>query len=344
MPLTDLLLKSLDKNCSIAITSFSNGSYKVYYSPNGCLKNVNLDTFRGFVFSPFQVDESTPSLYLSPSTTFITRDFSMVERFIESLEVDTPIDLDTSLYISKEKEQKELLEKTIDSIDNKMPKVVISRIQPNSRINTSIQEFLNLCERYPNNGNYIFYTKESGLWIGSSPEILIDIDHNSGNTCALAGTKSSEDQWSKKEQEEQQIVEEYIDQIFQSNSINFNSIKETISLKGIDHIKTSYSFDLSGNFSLKNLITQLHPTPAVAGIPKQKAIDFILNNEPHHRKYYTGYFGVLENKIKKLYVNLRCFQLSELNNNYYLGGGITKDSSAEKEFQETIRKMESLII
>jgi isochorismate synthase len=66
------------------------------------------------------------------------------------------------------------------------------------------------------------------------------------------------------------------------------------------------------------VISVLHPTPAVCGLPKQEAKDFILENEGYDRKYYTGFLGELNKEAfnketlkSDLYVNLRCMKIKD---------------------------------
>jgi isochorismate synthase len=80
------------------------------------------------------------------------------------------------------------------------------------------------------------------------------------------------------------------------------------------HIKTDIEGILNDNSNLKQVISVLHPTPAVCGLPKQEAKDFILENEGYDREYYTGFFGRIKKEGSKdtlksdLYVNLRCMK------------------------------------
>ena len=83
----------------------------------------------------------------------------------------------------------------------------------------------------------------------------------------------------------------------------------------------------------------MHPTPAVCGLPKQSAKDFILQNENYNRDFYTGFLGEI-NILNKtdLFVNLRCIQIVDNIAYIYIGCGITKDSIPDKEFLETVNK------
>jgi isochorismate synthase len=78
------------------------------------------------------------------------------------------------------------------------------------------------------------------------------------------------------------------------------------------------------------VISVLHPTPAVCGLPKQEAKDFILENEGT-TEYYTGFLGELNKEgfnkdtLKSdLYVNLRCMKIKDNQAHLYMGCGITK--------------------
>src|SRR5690606_16197073 len=112
--------------------------------------------------------------------------------------------------------------------------------------------------------------------------------------------------------------------------------------------------------NLKNLIAALHPTPAVCGLPKIEAREFILKNENYDREFYTGFLGEInmpqevrrssnrrnqENQAyssivpkTSLFVNLRCMKLTEDSVEIFVGGGITKESIPEAEWEETQNK------
>jgi len=92
-----------------------------------------------------------------------------------------------------------------------------------------------------------------------------------------------------------------------------------------------------------DFIKALHPTPAVCGLPKEAAEQFILENENYHREFYTGFLGELNVKENThLFVNLRCMKLQNQKATLYAGGGITTDSVAEKEWEETVYKSHNM--
>jgi isochorismate synthase len=129
-------------------------------------------------------------------------------------------------------------------------------------------------------------------------------------------------------------------------------------------LKTSISGKVKPDL-LPDIIVRLHPTPAVCGLPKESSKSFILENENYDREFYTGFLGELnftsekkrnsnsrnvENgayraikKSTELFVNLRCIQIVDALAFIYVGGGVTKDSDSEKEWEETINKSHTML-
>ena len=71
---------------------------------------------------------------------------------------------------------------------------------------------------------------------------------------------------------------------------------------------------------------------------KFEAIAKKQSKELYDRQYYTGYCGWVSNNGQTLFVNLRCMQITNNEVYLYVGGGITKDSVPEKEYEETQNK------
>jgi len=89
---------------------------------------------------------------------------------------------------------------------------------------------------------------------------------------------------------------------------------------------------------------QLHPTPAVCGLPAMDAKRELLLTEPHERRLYSGFLGPVKNNgSAQLFVNLRCMQIIGKKAYLYAGGGLTIDSELEKEWEETKNKAETML-
>ena len=109
------------------------------------------------------------------------------------------------------------------------------------------------------------------------------------------------------------------------------------------HLKSDFCFPLPNNKKLGDLLKRLHPTPAVCGLPKEKAYRFIQENEGYDRQYYSGFIGWLEPEGKSdLYVNLRCMNILSDRLVLYAGSGLLPSSEPESEWQETEAKMQTM--
>jgi isochorismate synthase len=178
--------------------------------------------------------------------------------------------------------------------------------------------------------------------MGATPERLVKINQNQFETVALAGTQLFSESiiWNTKEIEEQQFVTDFIVSEIASKVKNLIvSEPKTIKAGNLAHLKSIITGQLTGDFSALDLIMTLHPTPAVCGLPKNFAIDFIQKNEVFDRTYYSGFLGEYNsNNQTDLFVNLRCLEVENNAVNIYVGCGITKDSNPEMEFLETENK------
>ena len=291
----------------------------------------------GFVFAPFNTSDATVFFPLDKSE-FIRDSFTIQQINFE----DKPHHNNASKATHVK-----IVQKAIDAIHkDAFKKVVISRKEIISLNGVEVEEiYRKLLQLYPNAFVYVWFHPQIGLWFGATPETLLKVEENNFTTMSLAGTQVFKNDkkviWSFKEIEEQQIVTEYIINKLSSFSTHIKQLEtETIKAGSLVHLRTEIKGELlqEGLFSLVNL---LHPTPAVCGFPKEKAKQFILENENYNRRYYTGFLGELNinsNKDSHLFVNLRCMEIKNSKAEIYVGGGITKESSPKKEWEETVAK------
>lgn len=250
----------------------------------------------------------------------------------------------------------QIVAKAITEIENgEFAKVVLSRKEVQNIYGSKFFEiYLRVLKTYPNAFCYCFYHPESGIWIGATPEKLLKVSGNSFTTMSLAGTQkieNSADQviWQTKEQEEQAFVTDFIvDGIENAVKDLKISTPYTAQAGTIAHIKTDISGVLKEVGDIEYLVKVLHPTPAVCGMPKDKATHFINNNEGYSREFYSGFLGELNMPNKKgehqtdFYVNLRCMKVEQEQAQIFVGCGITKDSNPEKEYYETVNKSQTM--
>ncbi|CAH8283130.1 isochorismate synthase [Mariniflexile fucanivorans] len=324
---------------------------------------INDFTEKGFVFAPFN-DAETSVLIPFDGSEFVSSHYELLPV--------GEISKKNKVLDEKEKVRHiDLVNKAIDAIKNKaFKKVVLSR-QELVLVGKTNPLFLfkKLLNTYTSSFNYCWYHPQVGLWLGATPETLVKIEGNQFSIMALAGTQvyqgSLDVAWQNKEIEEQKFVTDFIvDSLKPSVESLTVSDTETVKAGNLVHLKTMISARLKSNSTLKDIICTIHPTPAVCGVPKDIAKQFILKNENYNREFYTGFLGELnfeittaprsgkrniENrayaitkKSTQLYVNLRCMQLKNDEAIIYVGGGITENSNPESEWEETVSK--SLII
>ena len=320
---------------------------------------TELNGRKGFLIAPFKVSEMHPIVLIHSDKVFAEwqeigdllcrYDLDNYKRGLNNAESMEEVLTDEQVL---KEEYTVAFNKFIEEIERgNFSKLVLSR-KASSALQKSILPldiFVDACNNYPRMMISFTFTPQTGVWIGSSPEIIVSGNGHDWNTVALAGTmpivnEQMPTDWSRKNQEEQAYVSDYIYKVLGGYS-------KKITMKGpysaragqLAHRKTDFSFTLRDTSKVGELIHDLHPTPAVCGLPKQEAYDFIVNNEGYDRKYYSGIIGWLDPEGEtSLYVNLRCMNISGNIATFYAGGGILKSSEAESEWEETRHKMNTM--
>ena len=231
-----------------------------------------------------------------------------------------------------------------------MGKVVLSRSAHRSMNRVNILDTLeSLLFSYPNAFVYLWYHPRVGMWMGASPELFVRIRGENFSTMSLAGTQKVglklDPTWGQKEKEEQQMVTDYIVKVLKKHQLLRINIEptETLKIGELIHLKNTISATVHSEMAVDKLLLDLHPTPAVCGIDKQRAKEFIVQNECYDREFYTGFFGEVNmGQGTDLFVNLRCMQLTEKEIILYAGAGITLASDPIKEWEETQNKLDVL--
>lgn len=233
-------------------------------------------------------------------------------------------------------------------------KAVLSRIRVIEGDHMAIvpRLFQTMCKMHPNAFVYLFKSDDH-FWIGASPEPLLRLREGNISTVSLAGTRPYAEKhmdinrWTVKEALEQEYVTRYIHDVLRAFQVKDYRVTSPYVKKAgnLVHLRTDFSFGFEKIADrLWEFVDAMHPTPAVAGQPKEDAIRFIKQLEPHDRDYYTGFLGPVNRDMEiDLFVNLRCMKITPGYLSLYIGGGITLDSDPEDEWDETRWKAESLL-
>lgn len=319
-------------------------------SKSQAMEIVSLDTIsdsKGFILYPFRSHSSAKS-YFIPADTIkkIT-----LEELANSTSPDNNWNIkeftESDSYLKTKEEYCTNVAEAIKEISSgAIQKVVLSRKKAiNNSAQNPLKIFHKLCLKYPAAFVSLVYIPGEVLWITATPELLLSAKGNKVSTVSLAGTKptDSKEAWGEKEKVEQQIVTDYIYAILEKRFKNIIvSGPDEVVAGNIKHLKTSFSAELKND--MWELVSALHPTPAVCGIPQDSAKQFITQTENYDRRYYTGFLGPCNiGEQTNLFVNLRCAELFRDKVNLYIGGGITRDSIPEKEWEETELKSKTLL-
>lgn len=377
---------------------------------------ADLQSYQGFLFAPFALTKDTPALMIVPEHS--TRSATQISALLSSLSsLTTPSSApqtdsteSNSTGAGAKHEQPEFTGSELPADIRERwgelagdssayarycqafaafmqelsaggcGKLVLSRQQSVSLPAhfAALQAWAKACSLYPNMMVSLVATKDGGMWLGSSPEILLSGSGAAFRTVALAGTmplspasgqQQSNDaavlpqlsDWSPKNRTEQQIVVDYIASLLQQHASCYSVVGPFTARAGkVVHLKSEFVFKLKTSSALAAMVEALHPTPAVCGLPKERAFAFIQAHEGYNRSYYAGIVGPFNyQEHTALYVNLRCLRLEEpccsllplsatadelpvRHATLFAGGGILSSSEVQDEFKETCAKMATL--
>ncbi len=228
-------------------------------------------------------------------------------------------------------------------------KVVLSLSTSVSKTLTDLDIWSNLLDAYPTANCYFFYHPQVGKWMGATPETLLSYNQGTVKTMSLAGTiKSANEEeinWGEKEKEEQQIVTDYILKSLESITKTkvITGPRHNLRAGSVFHLNTMLQVETRFE-KVEQIAQALHPTPAVCGLPRALAYQYIEKHEGYDRSYYTGYLGI-EDAVSQqtdLFVNLRCMQINQEDIVLYAGGGITASSNPAAEVVEIQNKLSTM--
>ena len=319
---------------------------------------------QGFVVAPFQTSAECPVLLIRPDRVQTFRNYALgiVPLLSESGAAFLPV----KCHSTARKAPLPSCERADYASDfarfhqqlreGRFRKIVLSRCAEQLFDDDAdpLQLFGRACEFYPRLFISLVYTPQSGYWLTATPEVLLEGQNGRWHTMALAGTMTLEGddlngegervQWSDKNIQEQRYVASYIMDCLTHLATDIREEgPRTVRAANLVHLRSDFTFNLLDDACVGNLISQLHPTPAVCGLPKAETYRFIQEHEHTPRRYYSGFMGPLHlQSATHLYVTLRCMQIAEGKYRLYAGGGLLKDSVEEQEWQETEAKLETM--
>jgi isochorismate synthase len=207
---------------------------------------------------------------------------------------------------------------------------------------------------------YTFATPtDEGVLVGASPELLVSRRGLEVRSNPLAGSAPrsgdpDEDRAnadglvsSAKDREEHAIVVDAVAETLRPFCVELTWDLEPVlrETPNIWHLSTRFRGVLKEPAaSALDLVAELHPTPAVAGTPRDTALETIAELEPFDRGRYAGPVGWVDaDGDGEWAIALRCAELRGDRATLYAGAGIVADSDPARELDETERKFRAFL-
>lgn len=312
----------------------------------------NFNTFNGFLFNFFSLDNKLHAYGIRPELT--ARDVIELDgasfpaskwNLMPALQKST----DYMVYQAQ-------IKKIISELKGDEEKTVISHVVNLSSPVSPTELAKKYFNRHPECFRFLYSTPESGLWIGASPELLLEYNYADKKlrSMSLAGTRRSKHSgtaWDDKNIIEHDLVTQHIVSVLSKHCkiVDTPEIDE-ITFGNVTHL--CHHISACGDVDIAKLIPELSPTPALLGWPRERAYQQIIETESHIRGCYGGFVGIKNQTKILLYVNLRSAMSvpTEHNSgdnatygyNLYGGGGITSRSRPEEEWKEAKLKIKTL--
>ncbi len=215
----------------------------------------------------------------------------------------------------------------------------------------------NLHDRYPSCYCFSASAGQGTTFLGASPERLVSVQDGALLTEALAGSAqrggdAQEDLLfaqqllaSDKEGYEHQLVSDFIAQKLTDLGIEPRyQPARLLQLPNIQHRHTPIAGDVPKDVHLLDILSRLHPTPAVAGFPRELACQQIRSLEDFDRGLYAAPIGWLDGAGNgEFAVGIRSAVVEGNRARLFAGAGIVAGSDPERERKEVQMKLQALL-
>ncbi|MCF6284167.1 MAG: isochorismate synthase [Candidatus Hydrogenedentes bacterium] len=257
---------------------------------------------------------------------------------------------------------KTLVHRALDAFaEHRLEKVVLAR-ETELRFDTdSMLDPIGLLRRLlrhtTHSYEFCFHPSANRAFLGASPERLFHRNNVYLQSEALAGTRPRGDSdaadsalgdallRSDKDLREHRFVVRCLRDHFQRfcTTTNHDSEPSLMRLRNCQHLHTRMEGILKQPDVDAALLDAFHPTPAVGGVPRQQALDWLAENEPFDRGVYAAPVGWVGFDETEFCVGIRSGLIEGNTLALYSGAGIVPGSSAEEEWDEIENKMSNFL-
>lgn len=193
---------------------------------------------------------------------------------------------------------------------------------------------------------FLYFKYLDQEFMSFSPELLFKIEQNKIETMSLAGSVFRDFENENFLLNDPKLSEEHLivcDEIKHRLHHLCEEVMvgplEILTLPYIKHRLQRFSGILKKSISLHTIIHELHPTPAINGMPYEASNHYIFAIEKIPRGHYAGPMGISYRDFAEIMVAIRSANLYDDGLEVHAGCGITKDSTPQSEWEETEKKM-----
>ena len=209
----------------------------------------------------------------------------------------------------------------------------------------------NLRRSQPGSCRFLWQQQAGDALLGASPERLLTLRQGLLRSDALAGTAPLGDTAiellrSGKDRHEHELVVETITAVLQRAGLTPRRPRHPRLARhgALVHLHTPITARLDPAAGPAHqplaLAEALHPTPAVAGLPRREAMAWLRSLEPFERGHYAAPIGWIDSEgDADLRVAIRSGTLRGQRLELTAGAGLVRGSRAEKELQEVALKL-----
>ncbi len=293
-------------------------------------------------------------------------DFRELVRQIETIQEDCPELPDEIPFMISHQHYPEkaswdsMIRSALEEIDKQdFEKIVLARktkLEFSDKLN-GFHILQNLKDLNPESTHFGIQPEFDSMFIGGTPELLYRRNGENIFSVAIAGTRRRgsteiEDEHlenvlltSEKDLREHRFVIDNVHEILNDLCKHVSTPDEISILKlaRVQHLFTSFEGVLKPGNSDVEIISKLHPTPAVGGFPTDRAISEISRLEPFKRGWYAAPVGWISAEEAHFVVAIRSGLIN--NNDLYLysGAGIVAGSDPDLEWEEVENKLANFL-
>ncbi len=199
---------------------------------------------------------------------------------------------------------------------------------------------------------FMFEPDEDTAFMAVTPERLFKVDDNKIESEAVSGTIATGDNApggsaigeallsdEKNSREHGYVLDYLFERLGQiCESVDEPSERTLLELATVSHIHSRLSGRLMAGYPTGTLVSHLHPTPAVCGVPTERALQLIRELEPFVRGWYAGPVGLVGRDFSEMAVAIRSALVSRRQVSLFAGAGIVHGSDARDEWTELEHK------